>query len=696
MTTLLLELFSEEIPARMQEDAAIRLIESLYKNLRNVGVSEFGYTREYWTPRRLAVEISGLPVSSPDVNEERKGPRVDAPAEAIDGFVRSSGLASISDAEIRSDKKGDYYVAVTHRSGRPMSDILGEIIPEIIRNFSWSKSMRWGESSSQPGSLKWVRPLQSILCLFGDDSKAEVVKFKVDGIRSGDKTYGHRFIPNNETQVNNEIQIDDRNDYFVKLLDAHVHIDPDKRKRDIKKSIDICAKSKKLELVEDDYLLDEVTNLVEWPVILTGEFDVNFLDIPDEVIRLTIRFNQKCFVLRDKKGLSNHFIFVSNIEAKNGGKEIIRGNERVINARLSDARFFWENDLRTVKKDGFDFWRKKLDGVTFHAKIGSQGERVNRIVELAQKLAPIVGADKKAVKRAAEICKADLASAMVGEFPELQGVMGRYYAEYSGEDKSAVLACAEHYKPQGPSDSIPMEPVSVAVALADKLDMLEQFWKIDEKPTGSKDPYALRRAAIGVIRLIHENKLQLWLLDFVKFEVFEFINSRLGFYMRDSGYEFYLVEAVITKSTGDLFAIFKMADALNKFLKTSNGKMVLTASKRATNILNDAPKESFDGEEQWLEVMEGKVDSKLFELNVEKELYEPFIEVEKNVNLAFEAQDYTVALKHLSGLDKLLDRYFNEVMVNVEDKKVRNNRLAFMARIKKLTYKFADFSKIQD
>ncbi|MER9973738.1 glycine--tRNA ligase subunit beta [Mesorhizobium sp. M0085] len=578
MPDLLLELRSEEIPARMQRKAAGDLRKLLTDGLVEAGLT-YEAAREYWTPRRLTLDIRGLTARSKDISEEIKGPLTKAPEPAVQGFLRKAGLASIAEAHVHSDpKKGDFYVAHISRPGRPAEQIIAELVPGIIRNFPWPKSMRWGPASAKPGSLRWVRPLQSILCTFGPETEEPaVVDFEIDGIRSGNITYGHRF------HAPGAITVRRFDDYVAKLEAAKVVLDADRRKEIILADARNLAFASGLDLVEDEGLLEEVSGLVEWPVVLMGEFEQDFLAIPAEVIRLTIRANQKCFVTRPHgagEELSNRFILTANIEAKDGGKEIAHGNGKVVRARLSDALYFWRTDQgdlpdldqlqASAEKFGLDL-KKPLDqrmarldhlNVTFHAKLGTQGERVERIARLAEELAPLVassisplegemagrpegvasaGATRPDVskqeevgapremtpsvafgdispsrgeitalaRRAAVLAKADLTTEVVGEFPELQGAMGRKYALLQGEHPSVAAAIEEHYKPQGPSDRVPTDPVSVAVALADKLDTLVGFWAIDEKPTGSKDPYALRRAALGVIRILVENEVRL-------------------------------------------------------------------------------------------------------------------------------------------------------------------------------------------
>ncbi|TGT41253.1 glycine--tRNA ligase subunit beta [Mesorhizobium sp. M8A.F.Ca.ET.165.01.1.1] len=525
MPDLLLELRSEEIPARMQRKAAGDLRKMLTDGLVEAGLT-YEAAREYWTPRRLTLDIRGLNARSKDIHEDIKGPSTSAPEQAVQGFLRKAGLSSIAEAHVHSDpKKGDFYVAHISKPGRAAEEIIAGLVPDIIRNFPWPKSMRWGPASAKPGSLRWVRPLQSILCTFGPETEEPVVvDFEIDGIRSGNITYGHRFL------APGEITVRRFDDYVSKLEAGKVVLDADRRKEIILADARNLAFANGLDLVEDEGLLEEVSGLVEWPVVLMGEFEEAFLAIPAEVIRLTIRANQKCFVTRpqgESEALSNRFILTANIEAKDGGKEIAHGNGKVVRARLSDALYFWTTDQgdlpdlveleASAKKFGLDL-KKPLDqrmarldhlNVTFHAKLGTQGERVERIARLAEELAPIVGADPVLARRAAVLAKADLTTEVVGEFPELQGAMGRKYALLQGDHSSVAAAAEEHYKPQGPSDYVPSDPVSVAVALADKLDTLVGFWAIDEKPTGSKDPYALRRAALGVVRVILENKLKL-------------------------------------------------------------------------------------------------------------------------------------------------------------------------------------------
>src|SRR5471032_271089 len=506
MPDLLLELFSEEIPARMQAKAAEDLRRMVTDKLVAEGLVYEG-AKAFATPRRLALTVHGLPARQSDLKEERKGPRVGGPDAAIAGFLKATGLASLDEAKIKRDpKKGDFYIALIEKPGRATLDVLADILPVIVRTFPWPKSMRWGERSARSGALQWVRPLHSIVATFGmETEEPAVVKFAIDGIEAGQTTFGHRFM------APAAIPVRRFEDYEAKLLDAKVVLDPERRKDTILTDARQLAFAQGFELVEDQVLLDEVSGLVEWPVVLMGSFDEEFLSIPGEVVRATIRNNQKCFVVSDPKTgkLTNKFILTANIEASDGGKAIVAGNERVIRARLSDAKFFYEADLKTKLEDRLP----KFDNIVFHEKLGTQGERIARIERLAAEIAPLVGADPAKAARAALLCKTDLLTDVVGEFPELQGLMGKYYAQAQGEDEAVAHACEDHYKPKGPDDLVPADPVSIAVALADKIDTLVGFWAIDEKPTGSKDPYALRRAALGVIRIVLDNELRFPLIQ---------------------------------------------------------------------------------------------------------------------------------------------------------------------------------------
>jgi glycyl-tRNA synthetase beta chain len=742
MPDLLLELFSEEIPARMQRQAADDL-----KKLVTNALVERGLTYEgasaYATPRRLALQVVGLPGRQPDVREERKGPRVGAPDAAIQGFLKSAGLASLDQATIEKDKKGaEFYLAVIERAGAETIEVLADILPGIVKSFPWPKSMRWGAASIRSDSLRWVRPLHSIVATFGPETETpDVVPFDVDGIKAGEVTRGHRFLAPAEFRVRRFA------DYAMGLERAKVVIDPARRRDIILHDAKDLAFAQGLELVEDAGLLEEVAGLVEWPVTLMGSFDARFLSIPPEVIRATIRVNQKCFVLRGPDGgLTNKFILVSNIEAADGGATVVAGNERVIAARLSDAKFFYETDLKTKLEARLP----KLDQIVFHEKLGTQGERVKRIAAFARDLAPLVGADPEKAARAATLCKADLVSEMVGEFPELQGLMGRYYASAQGEDASVAAACEDHYKPQGPSDRIPTDPVAIAVALADKLDTLVGFWAIDEKPTGSKDPYALRRAALGVIRILLENDLRARLSRIVDrhyndfafhskaikkvdgdmvgasaIDLLEFFIDRLKVYLRDKGARHDLIDAALgavpltpdeisdgeagktpssdpasqghllpqagegtTPLQDDLLMITKKVEALDKFLATDDGKNLLAGYKRASNILKAEEKK--DGPRAYSH----RHAPNLRIEHEEHKLAAAIARAREETAEKLEKEDFAGAMRSLAKLREPVDAFFDKVTVNAENADLRLNRLRMLAELRRVMLGVADFGKI--
>src|SRR5436305_2706841 len=594
MPDLLLELFSEEIPARMQAKAADDLKKMVTDRLVDAGLVYEG-ARAFVTPRRLTLFVQGVPARQSDLKEERKGPRVGAPEGAIAGFLKAAGLSSIGEATIQKDpKKGDFYIALTEKPGRPAIDVIGEMLQVVLRTFPWPKSMRWGAQSANPGSLEWVRPLHSILATFGPETEEpEIVRVATAGVTSGNTTYGHRFM------APGRIQVRRFEDYAASLEKAKVVLDPARRREIILHDAKNLAFAQGYELVEDEGLLNEVAGLVEWPVVLMGAFEESFLKIPGEVIRATIRNNQKCFVVRDAATakLTNRFILTSNIEAADGGKEIVAGNARVIRARLSDAKFFYETDLKIRLEDRLP----KFKDIIFHEKLGTQAERIERIERLAGELAPLVGADVEKAKRAARLCKADLLTEVVGEFPEVQGTMGQYYAQAQGEDEAVAHAIEDHYRPKGPDDLVPVDPVSIAVALADKIHTLVGCWAIDEKPTGSKDPYALRRAALGVIRILLDNALRLGLVPTISntivaladqkptlvnpvpitFELLSFFFDRLKVQLREQGARHDLVDAVLTQQGGgtdDRLLIVRRVEALGKFPATEAGTSLLAGT----------------------------------------------------------------------------------------------------------------------
>jgi glycyl-tRNA synthetase beta chain len=700
MPDLLLELFSEEIPARMQAKAAEDLRRMVTDKLVAEGLVYEG-AKAFATPRRLALTVHGIPTRQADLKDERKGPRVGGAEAAIQGFLKATGLSSIEEATIQRDpKKGDFYVALIEKPGRATIDVLAEMLPVIVRTFPWPKSMRWGRRSERPGALNWVRPLHAITATFGlETEEPDVVSFAIDGIEAGQTTYGHRFMAPSAVSVRRF------EDYEAKLLDAKVVLDPQRRKDAIVTDAKQLAFAQGYELVEDPALLDEVSGLVEWPVVLMGSFEEDFLKTPAEVIRATIRNNQKCFVVRDPKtgGLAPKFILTANIEASDGGNTIIAGNERVIRARLSDAKFFYETDLKTKLEDRLP----KFEQIVFHEKLGTQAERIKRIEQLAAEIAPLVGADVEKVKRAAKLAKADLLTEVVGEFPEVQGLMGKYYALAQGENASVAAACEEHYKPQGPNDRVPTDPVSVAVALADKLDTLVGFWAIDEKPTGSKDPYALRRAALGVIRLITENALRLSMPQTAKSaltgsqgkgvgdpdklvaDLLSFFADRLKVQLREQGARHDLVDAVFALGgQDDLLMVVRRVDALGKFLDTDDGKNLLAGTKRASNILSieeKRDKRSFDG----------APDAALYRLDEEKALAKAIGEVSAEASAAVAKEDFAAAMRAMAKLRPAVDAFFDKVKVNDDDPKIRENRLKLLNEIRSATRAVADFSKIE-
>jgi glycyl-tRNA synthetase beta chain len=721
----LLELFSEEIPARMQARAAEDLRKLVTEALAAAGLLYEG-AKAFVTPRRLALAVKGVPIRQPDVKEEKKGPRVGAPEGAIQGFLRAAGLKSINEANVAPDKKGDFYVAVIEKPGRPAIDVIAEIVPDVVKTFPWPKSMRWGEQSARPGSLGWVRPLHSIVATFGPETEEpDVVPFAIDGIKAGDETRGHRFMAPQPFKVRRF------EDYAAKLEKAKVVLDPERRKEMILADARNLAFAQGYELVEDAGLLAEVAGLVEWPVVLMGSFDQAFLGMPPEIVRATIRNNQKCFVLRDPRTsqLANKFILVANIEAEDGGKAIIAGNERVIRARLADAKFFYETDLETRLEDRLP----KFKDIVFHEKLGTQWERIERIERLADEIALALSsrpgffsgqtlspddlkreqdAYRRKVRRAARLAKADLLTEVVGEFPELQGLMGKYYALAQGEDASVAAVCEEHYKPLGPADRVPTDPVGVAVALADKIDTLVGFWFEEEKPTGSKDPFALRRAALGVIRLVLSNDLRLGLESLIKSswhqhaqrgtgvkpaskmevlipELLSFFADRLKIQLREQGARHDLVDAVFAlERQDDLLLIVRRVEALGTFLNTEDGKNLLAGYKRATNIIRIEEKR--DAREYV-----GRPDPSLYRQSEERALASAIETAKAQASAAVAREDFEAAMLAMAKLRPHVDTFFDKVTVNVEDKELRENRLKLLDEIREATRTVADFSRIE-
>jgi len=723
MADLLLELFSEEIPARMQVDAARQLQDTITKRLKEAGL-EFEAAEHFSTPRRIGIFVSGLPKEQPDVSEERKGPRVGAPEKAVEGFLRAAGLDSLDQCETREDKKGAFYVAVIEKKGGKTADVISQMVPEVVRGFHWPKSMRWGT-----GSLRWVRPLHSILCTL--DGK--VVPFEVDGIEAGEITFGHRF------HAPDAIKAPTFDKYKDRLRDARVVLSRTERKDIIWREATHFTESSNLEIERDDALLEEVAGLVEWPMALMGKFDESYLEVPEEVLITAMRSHQKYFAVRDPKTakLANKFIFVSNLEADDGGKAIIAGNERVLNARLSDAKFFWDQDRKVKLEDRV----KKLKDIVFYDKLGTVRDKVDRLIFISGFTAQQFATDSASVGRAgtaARLSKADLVTDMVFEFPELQGVMGRYYAIEEGQDLDIANAIRDHYSPAGPNDMCPADDVAVSVALADKFDTLVGFFGINQRPTGSRDPFALRRAALGAIRLILENQIRiqlvetfarvydLWLKDADKVrlaafqmayppepkkdsiakvsaadsknealdQLLSFFADRLKVYLRDKGARHDLIDAVFAlrdkdgKPPDDLVAIVARVEALGEFLDTEDGQNLLAGYKRAVNILRieeKKDKKSYDG----------KAVKKLMSEDAEKVLADAIAEADKAVEAALKTEDFKGAMAAVAKLRAPVDTFFDDVTVNADKKDVRVNRLNLLNQIRASLEGVADFSKIE-
>jgi len=687
MSDLLLELLSEEIPARMQAKAADDLLRLVTDGLKAQALS-YESAQSYATPRRLILHVTGLPEKQPDVREERRGPRADAPEKAIAGFLASTGL-SRDRVEERADPKGNFLYAVLERAGEPTARLLAErLLPSLIGNFPWPKSMRWGA-----GEMRWVRPLQSVLCLLGGD----VVRFSVDGLESGNVTRGHRF------HAPASFAVSGFADYREKLRAAYVILDPAERQQRIRERAQALAVEAGLTLVEDEALFAENAGLTEWPVPLMGRFDESFLAVPPEVLTATMKKNQKYFTLRDRAGkMANRFICVANLEATDGGEAIVAGNERVLSARLSDAKFFWDQD-RKLKLDDY---AGRLDGIVFHEKLGSVGDKAVRMAALARYLAPFCKADPETAAHAASLAKADLVTGMVGEFPEVQGIMGGYYAREEDEDADVADAVAQHYSPIGPTDSCPTAPVSVAVALADKVDTLVGFFGIDEKPTGSKDPYALRRAALGVLRLVTENGLRLPFYDMFReawrgFErqgvrlgehevaLLDFFADRLKVQQREKGVPHDLIDAVFSLGgEDDLVRLLARVTALQGFLKTEDGANLLAGYRRAANIVRIEEKR--DGRR-----FDSAVDAGLLTVPEEKALYEKLCAAKGEAEAALAVEDFAAAMAALAGLRAPVDAFFDHVTVNADEAALRENRLNLLNDIRVAVHTVADFSKIE-
>ena len=701
MPQLLLEILSEEIPARMQAQAGRDLERLAGEQLAAAGL-EASSLRSFAGPRRLTLVAEDLPAATADQREEIKGPKANAPEQAVEGFLRKTGLAR----EQLTERDGVLFAEIA-RQGRPTPEIIAEMVEAIIRGFPWPKSMRWGA-----GTLRWVRPIRRILCVFD----GQVVPFEIEGIVSGDLTEGHRFMGSKQP-----IQAASFDAYAAALEQNFVMLDAEARKaRILEGATRICADAG-FQLADDPGLLEEVAGLAEWPNPILGDIDARFLDLPPEVIRTSMRTHQKYFAVRrggeGGRGLAPHFVAVANIEAKDGGAAMAAGYARVLSARMNDARFFWDEDRRRT----FEEWLDKLKGVTFHAKLGSLYERGERLSAAARQLAPLLGADSDKAAEAGRLAKADLASGMVGEFPELQGIMGGYYARERGVDAVVVKAIRSHYRPQGPGDRVPTEPVSIAVALADKLDVLLSFFEIDEKPTGSKDPFALRRAALGVIRLIVENDLRVPLRQAVdaRFkndppgfrrgaegvssqdqswaprervnalvaDLFAFLADRLKVVLREQGKRHDLVDAVFALGDDDLVRIVARVEALDSFLGTEDGTNLLAGYRRAVNILKAESKKT--GERY-----DGGAIGKSGAPDEERALMQTLSRVRGDVNKKVSGEDFAGAMQSLAELREPVDRFFDKVLVNDPDPAVRRNRLQLLAEVRAAMNRVADFSLI--
>ena len=688
MPQLLLEIFSEEIPARMQQGAARDLERMVSDRLKAAGLTWDALTT-YAGPRRLTLVIDGLPAATPDREEEVKGPRASAPEQALEGFLRKTGLTR----DQLTERDGVLF-AVLSSKGRATTDLVAETVDQVVRTFPWPKSMRWGS-----GTLRWVRPIKRILCLFD----GQVVPFEIDGIQSDAITEGHRFLGSGEL-----LRVSDFVDYRTQLEKNFVLLDVADRKLRILEQAKAACAARGLALVDDDGLLDEVAGLAEWPTPILGDMDPQFLALPPEVVRLSMKVHQKYFAVRDpsKDGLAPNFLVVANVEATDGGKALAAGNSRVLSARLNDARFFWDED----QKVGFDAWNAKLSGVTFHAKLGTLAERVERIAALAREIAPLVGADADEAETAARLSKADLVSGMVSEFPELQGIMGGYYARLAGHSDAIADAVRDHYKPQGPADTVPTAPVTVAVALADKLDTLVGFFAIDEKPTGSKDPFALRRAALGILRLILNNEIRLGLTNdafapatalitkqgkverqvdrlSLSSELASFFADRLTVLLRDQGQRHDLVAAVFALGDDDLVRIVRRVEALAAFLATDDGANLLAGFKRASNILR--------AEEKKGPLPTGMVQTGLpNQPEAETTLAFAVGAARTAVEAALETEDFAAAMTALARLRAPVDRFFDDVLVNSDIPAERENRLKLLGQVRDVMGQVADFGQI--
>ena len=682
MAELLLELLSEEIPARMQARAAEDLAKMVGEGLAKQGLT-FKTPITYVTPRRLALVIQDLPEATPDISEERRGPRVGSPEQALEGFLKGAGV-TLDQCEQRDTGKGIFYFAVIAKSGRPTAEVIKDVVEQTMAAFPWPKSMRWGS-----GTARWVRPLQSILCLFD----GAVVPVEFGGIKAGNQTRGHRFLAPDAFTVSDVLS------YVVNLSKAYVMLDPQARREEILEQARDAAKAAGLTLKEDEGLLAEISGLVEWPTVLTGSFDEGFMEVPDEVLVTSMRSHQKYFSLLKSDGrLANRFLVVANMPAS-AADQIISGNQRVLRARLSDAKFFWDTDLKTE----LSAWVPKLGDRLYYQGLGSVEDKAKRLAKLAGQIARLTGADEAAASRAGFLAKADLSSDMVGEFPELQGLMGRYYALKDKESAAVADAIGQHYSPLGPNDACPTAPVSVAVALADKIDTLVGFFGIGEKPTGSKDPFALRRAALGIIRLVLENSVRISLREVLMFahglyaalptdatttanELTLFFADRLKNHLRDKGVSHDRIAAAFRGTDDDLFRVEKRAQALDQFLASDDGRNLLIAYRRAANIVRiEGEKDKIDYLGTTLQVESGAPE--------EVEVNSVLNKVEHSARAA--GEDFTAAMSALASLRAPVDAFFDKVTVNSTEPYERTRRLSLLGRIVTLMNSVADFSAIE-
>ena len=719
MAQFLFEIFCEEIPARMQARAEEDLARLMSDRLKEAGL-KWDSLEAFSGPRRLGLVIEGLPLKTEDVREERKGPRTDAPEKALEGFMRGAGITSLDQCKIEEGKKGSFYIAVIEKPGRETAEVISEAIPEILKSFPWPKSMKFGQDET---AQRWVRPLRSLICLLD----GQVIKTEVFGITSGDVTDGHRI------HGSGPFSVTDFADYEAKLRQNGVILRRDERKQLVLDGARRVCEEAGLELIEDQGLLEEVTGLVEHPAPILGDMDPDFLDLPPEVIALTMKTHQKYFAVRDPKSgkLTSKFVVLANQDAPDGGQAIAAGNARVLSARLSDARHFWDLDRKT----GLEAMASELSKVTFHEKLGTVADKVERVAKLARELAPVVGADADMAEKAARLAKADLVSQMVYEFPELQGAMGRYYALDAGLDPQIADAIKDHYKPQGPSDAVPTAPVSAAVALADKLDTLVGFWAIDEKPTGSKDPFALRRAALGVIRILLDGNYrpELWAVllnvrsridvrgssvpsDTVEMaaqeagkvlfnDLLSFFADRLKVHLKDEGVKHDVIDAVFALGDDDLVRVTKKARALQAFMNSDDGQALLQGYRRAANILAAEEKKGFDLASARAEAVEGTdVDNdaalmiaiaKTADAAEERALIAAIEGADEVASVALNTEDFEGAMSALSQLREPVDAFFEAVVVNAEDSMVRRNRLLLLSRIRAAADQVADFSRLE-